>query len=95
VLGWSLIGLIGGAAAVASLLILALGIVIADVFVLEKTPAQTSYLTIVRQKGAAGGTSGDDWYIYELRDAGGKVSEAQQVQSSARLLIRVTDRQVV
>jgi hypothetical protein len=51
-------------------------IVIADVFVLEKTTAQTSYLTIVRQKRTAGGTRGDTWYIYELRDAGGKVSDA-------------------
>jgi hypothetical protein len=76
-LGWSLIGLIGGGAAVASLLILALVIVIADVFVLETTPAQTDYLTIVRQKGTTGGAGGESWYIYELRDASGKVSDGQ------------------
>ena len=75
-LGWSLIGLIGGGATVASLLILALIIVIADVFVLDKTPEQPSYFTIVRQKGVAGGAGGDTWYIYELKDAGGKVSDA-------------------
>jgi hypothetical protein len=76
-LGWSLIGLIGGGATVASLLVLALIIVIADVFVLAKTPDKTSYLTIVRQKGVASSTGGDSWYIYELKDAGGKVSDAQ------------------
>ena len=76
-LGWSLIGLIGGGAAASSLLILALVIIIADVFVLEKTPAQTDYLTIVRQKGSTGGGGGESGYIYELRDAGGRVSDAQ------------------
>ena len=38
--------------------------------------AATSYLTIVRQKGTA--SSGDDtWYLYEVRDADGAISDAQ------------------
>ena len=77
VLGWSLIGLIGVGATIASLVILALVIIAADIFVLEKSPAQTSYLTVVRQKGMAGGGDGDTWYTYEMRDAAGVVSDAQ------------------
>jgi hypothetical protein len=63
-------------ASIISLVILALGVVVADVFVLEKTPAQTSYLTIVRLKGRV--ASGEDgWYIYEVRNADGTVHDAQ------------------
>ena len=100
VLGWSVIGIIGGGATVASLGILALVIVLADVFVLEKTPAQTRYLTIVRQKGMAAGADAD-WYIYELRDAAGKLSDAQlpwaarpgdrvRIRSGRTLVLRLT-----
>ena len=69
--------MIGGGATVAALLILALGIVVADVFVLEKTPAETSYFTIVRQKGAASGAGADSWYLYEMRNASGHLSDTQ------------------
>ena len=90
VLGWGLIGLIGGGAAVASIAILALIIVIADVFVLERAPAATTYVTVVRQKGTAA-SGQDSWYIYELRNAAGTVSDAQLplvAQPGDRLRIR-------
>jgi hypothetical protein len=75
-LGWSLIGIIGGGAVLISLVTLALGVVVADVFVLEKTPTQTTYLTIVRLKGTV--ASGQDgWYVYEVKNADGTVHDAQ------------------
>ena len=74
-LGWSLIGLVGGGATVASLLIAALGLFIADIFVLKKKPAEISYLTILRLKGTAT-AGGEASYIYEVKNADGISSDA-------------------
>ena len=90
VLGWSVIALIGGTATIASLVILLAILLVADVFVLEKTPVQTSYLTIVRQKGLGSG-GGGTWYIYQLKDDAGTISDMQLpwvAQPGDRLRVR-------
>jgi hypothetical protein len=76
VLGWSLIGLIGGGAILMSLVVVAVTVVVADTLVLAKTPAGTSYLTVVRMKGTASSGSDGASYIYELKNDNGAVSDA-------------------
>jgi hypothetical protein len=91
VLGWSVIAVLGGGAAIVALAILALIIVVADVFVLEKSPAETSYLTVVRQKGTAQNSDGGTWYIYEMKNGSGVPSDAQLpwvAQSGDRVRVR-------
>lgn len=76
VLGWGLIGLIGVGATVASLVLLATIVVVADTLVLAKTPVGTRYLTVVRQRGTATYGGGGELYIYEVKNAAGALSDA-------------------
>lgn len=98
VLAWSLIGLLGGGAAVISLIVLALIVFIADVIVLEKSPLDTSYLTIVRLKGTATYSDRGALNIYEVRDGVGDISDAQLpwvVQPGDRLRVRMGETRIL
>ncbi len=76
-LGWPLIALIGGGATLASLAILALLVLVLDVFVLAKGPITTEYWTIVDAKGRWSDSGGASGYTYLVRRGNGAVTDAQ------------------
>lgn len=70
VLGWTVISLVGGGAAVISLMLCGLLLLVLDVFVLAKGPATTEYLTIVRHTGGwAVPAAGEEGATYEDPEA--------------------------
>jgi len=76
-LGWPLIAIVGGGAALASLVILALLVLLLDVFVLAKGPVTTEYWTIVEAKGRWADSTGASGYRYLVRRSSGALTDAQ------------------
>lgn len=74
ILGWSAIGLVGGGATLVSVAIILLALFILDALILDTTAVQTTYFTIVRQKGAVEG-SGVNGVIFEMKDPAGQMSD--------------------
>ena len=73
--GWPLIAVIGGGATLASLVLLALLVVIVDVFMLPQGPITTEYATIVETKHQYADSTGVTGYIYVVRWVGGTLTD--------------------
>jgi len=76
-LGWPLIAIVGGGATLASLVILALLVLVLDVFVLAKGPVTTEYWTVVEAQGRWAESTGASGYRYLVRRGSGAATEAQ------------------
>jgi len=75
-LGWPIIGIVGGLASLLSLALVALFVVLLDVFVLAKGPITTEYLTIVQPEGRWAESTGRSGYTYVVRNEAGATSDA-------------------
>jgi len=76
-LGWPIIGLVGGLASIVSLALVALLVLLLDVFVLAKGPITTEYLSIVQPKGSwSESAAGATGYTYVVRNQSGHTSDA-------------------
>jgi hypothetical protein len=77
VLGWLIIGILGGVASLASIALLALFVLLLDVFVLAKGPITTEYVTIVQLKGHwAESSAGAAGFTYVVRNQNGVTTDA-------------------
>jgi hypothetical protein len=74
---WPIIGIVGGVASLVSLFLVALLVVVLDVFVLAKGPVTTKYLTIVQPRGRwAESSAGETGYTYLVRNETGATTDA-------------------
>jgi len=91
VIGWSVIAVLGGGATLAAFTLLAMLVLILDVFVLAKGPTRTQYLTIVARTGSWSASMGDRGGRYQVTDERGVMSEAQlpwSAEPGARIRVR-------